>query len=121
MTRKTLYLTSSESQSFAVVRRIDKFDWRRVGDREYLLVETDIPVNLSTYELSDVSEREFYLSNRFVEEREAFRSLESFPIYVNVWVPRPEINGDEWTQDDLFNLAWATLYDNLIDAEEKRW
>lgn len=121
MKPKTLYLTSGDSEMFKVVRRIERFHWDSVNEQSYLIVETDIPVDLSSYGFTCLPIATFYLLNRFVEEEEAFRTLSSFPIYVHVMVPKSSNAEIASSRADFFNIAWATLYNNLTAAEQKSW
>lgn len=111
-----LYLSSYEYLDFDIPREI--LDYRKVviGNRHCLLVSVDNPVIGQKYGLTqDVNE--LYLINRFDEM--AFDRLREFPIDVYVLIAKNssiEIS----SINDLENIAWACIYDDLQDARQHK-
>ncbi len=119
MSNKTLYLSSGDYKDFQVVRRIERFDWSTLEDRNYLIIEVDVPLDLAKDSSSNLLIKSFYLLPRFVDQAEAFKNLSHFPIYVHVLIPKLQLHKKPDSFNDFTNLAWATLSDNLKDVEDE--
>lgn len=120
MEDKTLYLSSNDYESFEIIRKIERYKWITLDNLDYLVVDVDVPVDLTRDGLSNSPIRTLYLLNRFVDQEDAFKTLTSFPIYVHVLIPKTLGGEGLSSRSDFVNIAWATLYDNLKDAQEDR-
>lgn len=120
MKNKTLYLAADEDKSFGIIRRIERYNWISIENRDYLIVDVDVPVDLTKDDTSNSLTKTLYLSNRFVDQIPSFKALSPFPIYVNILTPKSVSVESPSSPTDFINIAWATLYDNLKDAEDHR-
>ena len=118
MMSKRLFLSSYEYKSFAAPRKIKQYSWTNLDGRDCLIAEVDIPVDGRKYGLSNECITTLYLLNRFAEDAIIFKNLSSFPIEVHVLIPTSEKEINSVSQ--LKHIVWATLYDNLKDAENHR-
>lgn len=112
-----LYLSSYEYPDFEIPREI--LDYRKIviDNRNCLLVSIDNPVIGQKYGLTyDI--KKLYLINRFDES--AFDRLCNFPIDVYVLVVKNPTMDRISSIDDLENIAWACIYDDLRDAQQHK-
>lgn len=116
MTEKQLYLSSSEYDALARPRRIIEVDWVVLDGRPCLSVIVDVPIPVREAGFPDDTTA-LYLTNRHVEDRATFRNLSSFPIDVYVLIPKSTAETEVTSLGQLENMYWATLYDDLKDAE----
>ncbi|MGE5497233.1 MAG: hypothetical protein ACM3Q2_04150 [Syntrophothermus sp.] len=113
-----LYLSSYEYKEFEVPRRVLNYQKWKIDNRNVLSVEVDEPVIGQTYGFGGIDINTFYLINRFDEN--AFDKFDSFPIDVNVFIPKSPQDHTPTSLSDMQNIAWACLYDNEEDAEKHK-
>jgi hypothetical protein len=104
-----LYLSSYEYQVFSTPKSLLESKYLSFNNRNCLLVKLKEPVIGNSYGFNqDISQ--FILVGRFEDVR--LKELTIFPIEVHVFIYE---EGKKW--EDMINIAWACLYNNLVDAE----
>ncbi len=89
-----------------------------IDNQKVLKVKINKPLIGQKYNLNDFDPDALYLINRYDEN--AFDKLDVFPIHVYVLIPKTYTKRIPSALNDLQNIAWAMLYDNIIDAEIKK-
>lgn len=110
-----LYIVSDDCIDFEKPVKVLGFDKIDILGRKCLFIELEKSIDYSEYGiLSPVSK--FILVDRFSYNR--LNDLNEFPIEVHVFIPKdetnPKIGFKKWS--DLFNAAWANVYDNYEKA-----
>lgn len=119
MIDKKLFLSSYDYANFSAPRKITNYQWTVLDERNCLIVTVDLPLSGQEYNLPAVPIITHYLVNRHLEDRSVFKELSSFPIDVYVLIPK-SLENEIVSLSQLQNISWATLYDNLKDAEDHR-
>lgn len=109
-----LYISSYEYQDFDKPRKIIRYQKTELSSRNTLIVEVEEPLIGQKYGLLDYDVTTFYLINRVNEH--AFDHLNRFPIDVYVLIIKNNMDRHIVSLDQLQNIAWACLYDNLHDT-----
>ena len=109
-----LFLTSEDYIDFLIIRKIYNFDKILIENRNVLKVKVDIPIIGQKYNLGDYDPDILYLINRHDEN--AFDKLNKFPIHVHVLIIKTREKIVPTCLDDLYHIAWASLYNNKKDA-----
>jgi hypothetical protein len=117
MINKTLFLSSYEYKSFAIPRKIEQYTWGSIEERDCLIVGIDVPVDGRKYDLPNNHITTLYLLNRFADDIAIFQNLNSFPIEVHVLISKSSTLEVISSYSQFKHIVWATLYDNLKDAE----
>ena len=121
MINKNIYLSSYEYDSFAVPRRILNFKWGAIENRDCLVAEVDLPINGELYGLPNRQITSLYILNRFEQDLEAFRNLNPLPIEVHILIRKSdEVIGGDTAFDQFKHIVWATIYDKLDDAKQRK-
>jgi hypothetical protein len=79
------------------------------------VVVVDLPLEYPND--SKVATSVLYLNNRFVEQQEEFKNLQTFPLYVHLSIPRAPNCASVDSFDDLLHIAWAEIYDDISVAD----
>lgn len=119
MINKQIFLSSYDYSNFSILRNITNYQWTTLDERNCLIVTVDLPLLGREYNLPDVPITTHYLTNRHLDDRGIFRDLSSFPINVYVLIPK-SLDDKIISLNQLQNISWATLSDNLKDAEDHR-
>lgn len=86
-----------------------------IENRYVLVIDVDIPLSGDKRGFPNQNISTFYLIDRF--QLDSFLSLDKFPMYVHVFIPK---NIDETifsSLSQLRSIAWASLYNNYEDAK----
>lgn len=116
-----LFLMSDDYLDFKIIRNVLKYEHIKIDNLGVLKIETHIPIIGQSYNLGDFDPNVFYLTNRY--NNNYLDKLKQFPIAVRVYIVKDKQMTSPLTFNDLQQIAWASLYDNQIDAENdnKMW
>ncbi len=109
-----LFLASSDYIDFETPIRIIHWEKKIVFNRPCLVVDLEKPIDYTEYGIQSMTSR-FLLLDRFTNTR--LLELIEFPIEVHVLIPEnvefPTLF-KKW--DELFNAAWAKVYNSYESA-----
>lgn len=116
-----LFLMSDDYLDFKIIRNVLKYEHIKIDNLGVLKIETHIPIIGQSYNLGDFDPNVFYLTNRY--NNNYLDKLKQFLIAVRVYIVKDKQMTSPLTFNDLQQIAWASLYDNQIDAENdnKMW
>ena len=111
------YLSSVEDNTFTMPRSIYPIEELEVKDRKILKCRIEEAIYGYEYNLEEMNITEIYLIGRF--DNVSFTKIVKYPYYAHLLVkkkPSAKIN----ELNDLYNLAWVMVYDNLDDAKSHK-
>jgi hypothetical protein len=108
-----LYLSSYEYDEFSLPKEILTYEPQVINNRNCLVVTLKEPIVGNKYGFNHDLFK-FILVDRFDDEH--LKRLKGFPIDVHVFVYEEE----KKTWEEMKNIAWACLYDNLQEAKEHK-
>ena len=110
-----LYLISGDCIDFEKPAKVIRFDKIDILQKKCLFIEIEKSIDYSEYGIFPPVSK-FILVDRFSYNR--LNDLNEFPIEVHVFIPKDKTNPkqgfNKWSE--LFNAAWANLYDNYAKA-----
>lgn len=110
-----LYLSEYDHNTdFKEIRKVLRYSKQAIDKRPALVVDVDIPLIGQSYGYGGKDIKRFYLISRFDDND--IEKLNTFPIYVHVFISKNPDNQECISLSELSNIVWASLYDNEADA-----
>ena len=115
-----LYITSDDYISFENPIKIVAYEKLTILGQKCLLVALETELDYSSFGITNPVSR-FILKDRHVANSDRLHKLNNFSIGVHVLIPKDKKHPTEGFSkfSDLFNVAWAEVYDNYDDAVAK--